>query len=44
MQGMIKQRQESAKMYIDGARPELAAKRNEEIAIIEKFLPAKNVR
>ncbi|HRK98722.1 MAG: GatB/YqeY domain-containing protein [Alphaproteobacteria bacterium] len=40
MQGMIKQRQESAKMYIDGARPELAAKENEEIAIIEKFLPA----
>ncbi|HOO50347.1 MAG TPA: GatB/YqeY domain-containing protein [Alphaproteobacteria bacterium] len=40
MQGMIKQRQESAKMYKDGGRDELAAKEEAEIAIIEKFLPA----
>jgi len=40
MQGMIKQRQESAKMYKDGGRPELAEKEEAEITIIEKFLPA----
>lgn len=39
MQGMVKQRQESAKMYRDGARPELADKEEAEIVIIEKFLP-----
>ncbi len=40
MQGMIKQRQESAKMYRDGGRPELADKEDAEIKIIEQFLPA----
>lgn len=40
MQGMIKQRQESAKMYRDGGRPELADKEDAEIVIIEQFLPA----
>lgn len=40
MQGMIKQRQESSKMYRDGGRPELAEKEESEITIIEKFLPA----
>ncbi|HNQ92502.1 MAG TPA: GatB/YqeY domain-containing protein [Alphaproteobacteria bacterium] len=40
MQGMIKQRQESAKMYRDGNRPELAEKEEAEIGVIEKFLPA----
>jgi uncharacterized protein YqeY len=40
MQGMIKQRQESAKMYREGNRLELAAKEDEEIKIIETFLPA----
>lgn len=39
MQTMIKQRNESIKMYIDGNRPELADKEKAEIAIIEKFLP-----
>lgn len=39
MQGMVKQRQESAKMYKDGGRPELAEKEEAEIVIIEKFLP-----
>ena len=40
MQGMIKQRQESAKMYRDGGRPELADKEDAEIKVIERFLPA----
>ena len=40
MQGMIKQRQESAKMFRDGGRPELAEKEDAEIKVIEKFLPA----
>lgn len=40
MQNMIKQRQESAKMFRDGARPELAEKEDNEIKVIEKFLPA----
>ena len=39
MQTMIKQRQESAKMYRDGNRPELAEKEELEIKIIEGFLP-----
>lgn len=40
MQGMIKQRQESAKIYRDNARPELADKEEAEIKVIERFLPA----
>ncbi|MHC5307822.1 GatB/YqeY domain-containing protein [Bartonella sp. LJL80] len=36
---MIKQREESAKMYDEGARPELAATEREEIAVIREFLP-----
>ena len=39
MQTMIKQRNESVKMYIDGNRPELAEKEKAEIAVIERFLP-----
>jgi uncharacterized protein YqeY len=39
MQNMIKQRQESAKMYREGGRPELAEKEDNEIKVIEKFLP-----
>ena len=39
MQTMIKQRNESIKMYMDGNRPELAAKERKEIEIIERFLP-----
>jgi len=39
MQTMIKQRQESAKMYRDGGRPELAEKEEKEIGVIEEFLP-----
>lgn len=39
MQTMIKQRNESAKIYREGNRPELAAKEEAEIAVIERFLP-----
>ncbi len=39
MQGMIKQRAESAKVYIEGNRPELAEKEQSEIKAIETFLP-----
>ncbi|MBM3604854.1 MAG: GatB/YqeY domain-containing protein [Alphaproteobacteria bacterium] len=36
---MVKQRQESAKAYEEGGRLELAAKEEEEIGIIQEFLP-----
>ncbi len=36
---MIKQRRESAKQYEAGQRPELAAKENAEIAILEVYMP-----
>ena len=39
MQGMIKQRNESIKIYTEGGRPELAAKEQAEISVIERFLP-----
>jgi len=37
---MVKQRQESAKAFEDGNRPELAAQENAEIAIIAEYLPS----
>nr|WP_099060073.1 GatB/YqeY domain-containing protein [Rhizobium sp. ACO-34A] len=36
---MIKQREESAKIYAENARPELAEQEREEIAIIKTFMP-----
>lgn len=36
---MVKQREESAKAFEDGGRPELAANERAEIAIIRDFLP-----
>ena len=36
---MVKQRDESAKIYEENARPELAAKERAEIAVIQDFLP-----
>ena len=39
MQTMIKQRNDSIKMFIDGGRAELADKEKVEIAVIERFLP-----
>ncbi len=39
MQGMIKQRNDSIKMYTEGNRLDLADKEKKEISIIERFLP-----
>jgi len=39
LQGMIKQRRESIALYQQGNRPELARQEEEEIAVIESFLP-----
>jgi len=39
LQTMIKQRNESAKMYEDGGRPELASAEQAEIELIKQFLP-----
>jgi uncharacterized protein YqeY len=36
---MIKQREESAKIYEDNARPELAAQERQEILVIRSFMP-----
>ena len=36
---LVKQREESAKIYDEGGRPELASKEREEIAIIGDFMP-----
>lgn len=39
LQGMIKQRRDSIEMYQKGNRPDLVAKEEAEIAVIESFLP-----
>ncbi|CAO3443913.1 GatB/YqeY domain-containing protein [Azospirillum largimobile] len=39
LQALIKQRNESAALYEQGNRPELAQQEREEIAVIERFLP-----
>jgi len=39
LQGMVKQRRESIALYRQGNRPELAQQEEDEIAIIESFLP-----
>jgi uncharacterized protein YqeY len=39
LRGMVKSRRESAELYQKGNRPELAAKEEAEIAVIESFLP-----
>lgn len=39
MQTMIKQRNDSIKMYVDGHRQDLADKEMAEIKVIERFLP-----
>ena len=39
MQTMIKQRNESVRIYTEGGRPELAEKEQAEIVVIERFLP-----
>lgn len=35
----LKRRQEAAKLYLEGGRPELAAKETEESALIQNYLP-----
>ena len=39
LQGMIKQRRESIALYRQGNRPELAEQEEQEIAVVESFLP-----
>jgi uncharacterized protein YqeY len=39
LRGMVKSRRESVELYTKGNRPELAAKEEAEIAVIESFLP-----
>ena len=39
LQGMVKQRRESIALYRQGNRPDLATQEEEEIAVIESFLP-----
>ena len=39
LQSMIKQRQESAKIYCDAGREELAEREEAEIEVIQRFLP-----
>lgn len=40
LRGMVKSRRESVELYTQGNRPELAAKEEAEIAVIESFLPS----
>lgn len=40
LRGMVKSRREAADLYRQGKRPELAAKEEAEIGVIESFLPA----
>jgi uncharacterized protein YqeY len=40
LRGMVKSRRESVDLYTKGNRPELAAKEEAEIAVIESFLPS----
>jgi len=39
LRGMVKQRREAAELYAQGKRPELVAKEEAEITVIEAFLP-----
>jgi uncharacterized protein YqeY len=39
LQKLVKQRKDSAQIYADSGRPELAQKENEEIRVIEQYLP-----
>jgi len=41
LQKMVKQRRESIAMYEQGNRPELAAKEQAEVVVIESFLPTR---
>jgi uncharacterized protein YqeY len=39
LQSMIKQRQESSRLYTEAKRPELAEREEDEISVIQNFLP-----
>ncbi|MER2605829.1 MAG: GatB/YqeY domain-containing protein [Siculibacillus sp.] len=39
MAKLVKSREDSARLYDEGGRPELAAKEREEIAVIREFMP-----
>jgi uncharacterized protein YqeY len=40
LQGLVKQREDSAEQYDAGGRPELARKEREEIEVLREYLPA----
>src|SRR5512140_2448534 len=40
VQGLVKQREDSAEQYVKGNRPELADKERAEIAVLKAYLPA----
>ena len=40
LRGMVKSRREAVELYLQGNRPELAAKEEAEIATIQTFLPS----
>ena len=40
LQGLVKQREDSAEQYAKGGRPELADKERAEIAVLKAYLPA----
>ena len=40
LRNMVKQRRDAAELYLQGLRPELAAKEEAEITLIETYLPA----
>ena len=40
LQSMIKQRKESSATYTDAGRPELAEREEQEISVIQRFMPA----
>lgn len=40
LRNMVKQRRDAAELYLQGLRPELAAKEEAEIKVIEAYLPA----
>ncbi len=40
LQGLVKQREDSAEQYAKGGRPELADKERAEIVVLEAYLPA----
>ncbi len=40
LSSLVKQRRESAQMYRDNQRPELAEKEEQELAVVQEFLPS----